>query len=170
MKTDKGQAGFSLMEVNMAIFVMAVGILGLVALFPLGLRESTQGQADLKQSMFADYMLNQAVAAASRSDVTWTEWEGWAGSHRPREQSTVSLGNSVPPFIAKYLTTPDWANAPKKDQQYKIACCLVPGFSDRIIGIMVQSSDLVKSVSKYNQFSNNPVYYAEVMFQGDPTK
>jgi len=159
------------MEVNMAIFVMAIGILGLVALFPLGLRESTQGQADLKQSMFADYMLNQAVAAAARSDVPWSEWKSWANSYRPPEKSTVTLNDkSVPNFIRKYLDKhdPDWANAPVENKQYKIACCLVPGYSDRMMGIMVMSSDLVKSVSEYSQFSNNPIYYAEVMFQGDP--
>jgi Tfp pilus assembly protein PilV len=73
MKTQQRQNGFSLMEVNMAIFVMAVGILGMVALYPLGLRESTQGQADLKQAMFADYVLKQLVAAASQTNITWTE-------------------------------------------------------------------------------------------------
>ena len=155
----------------MAIFVMAVGILSLVVLYPLGLRESTQGQADLKQSMLADYMLNQAVAEASRTNVTWSEWETWAKKYRPIEDRTITLDEkSVPDFIKDHLIEPKWDNAPKKNEQYKIACCVVPGFSDRIMGIMVQSSDLVKTVSEYTQFSNNPVYYAEVMFQGDPTR
>ena len=155
----------------MAIFVMAVGILGLVALFPLGLRESTQSQADLKQSMFADYMLNQAVAAASRSDVPWAKWRSWANAYRPPERGSVLLNyDSVPDFIRSKLVQPKWggADAPKEDAQYRIRCCLVPGYSDRLMGIMVQSTELLaKSVSQYSQFSNNPVYYAEVMFQGD---
>ena len=61
----KKRTGFSLIEVNMAIFVMAIGVLSIVALFPLGLRESFQGNADLKQSATADYYLNQVVAIAS---------------------------------------------------------------------------------------------------------
>lgn len=156
----------------MAVFVMAVGILSLVALYPLGLRESTQGQADIKQAMFADYVLNQAVAAAARTDVKWKlDWEAWAKNYRPTSGNTITLNdNSVPPFVKKYLTTPDWTDAPTEDKQYRIKCCVVPGHSDRLMGILVQSSDLVKTVTSYNQYSNNPIYYAEVMFQGDPTK
>lgn len=74
MSQRRKQNGFSLIEVNIAIFVMAVGVLGMVALYPLGLRESAQGQADLKQSMFADYLLNQVVALASQTNITWSEW------------------------------------------------------------------------------------------------
>ena len=66
------RSGFSLIEVNMAVFVLAIGVLSMAILFPLGLRESMQSQADLKQSMFADYLLNVAVAAASSPQVTWT--------------------------------------------------------------------------------------------------
>ena len=65
IKQIENRAGFSLMEVNMAVFVLSVGILSMIVLYPLGLRESLQGQADIKQSMFADYILNQAVAYAS---------------------------------------------------------------------------------------------------------
>jgi len=169
MKTTKKQGGFSLMEVNVAIFVMAIGILGLVALYPLGLRESTQGQADLKQSMLADYLLNQAVAAASSTNVTWTEWTAWANNYRPSEGDAMTLNaSSVPDFVKKYLKNnkPDWNKAPDEENQYRIRCCLVPGFSDRIMGILVMSTDL-ESVREYSQYSNNPVYYAEAMFQGD---
>jgi hypothetical protein len=75
MKTLRLNNGFSLIEVNMAVFVMAVGVLSMAVLYPLGLRESTQGQADLKQSMFADCVLNQVVALASQTNVTWNSWK-----------------------------------------------------------------------------------------------
>lgn len=152
----------------MAVFVMAVGILSMVVLFPLGLRESTQSRADLKQCMLADYLLNQAVAAASSTDVTWSDWSSWAQNNRPAENSTVSLKfgwSSLPSFVKDKMQTPDWTDAPQDNKQFRIACCLVPGFSDRVMGIMVVSTDL-DTFTDYNQFSNNPVYYAEAMFQG----
>ena len=40
MKRLLDKFGFTLMEVNLAIFIMAVAILGMVALYPLGFRES----------------------------------------------------------------------------------------------------------------------------------
>jgi hypothetical protein len=62
------------MEVVMAVFVMSVGILGMAALFPLGLREGVQARADLKQAMFADHALNQIVAVLSQTNMTWEAW------------------------------------------------------------------------------------------------
>lgn len=148
----------------MAVFVMAIGVLSMVVLYPLGLRESTQGQADLKQSMFADYVLNQAVAAASQTNITWSQWKQVPLA----DQSTISLGSSVPSFIKNKL---DFSAYPEmvENIHYRIACCRVAGVSDKIMGIMVQSTDLVKNITKFEQVTNNPIFYAEVMFQGNPT-
>lgn len=164
MKTAENRAGFSLMEVNMAVFVMAIGILSMVALYPLGLRESTQGQADLKQSMFADYVLNQVIAAASQTNITWSEWSGV-----PRVSGEeINLNSSVPGFIRNRLDLTAYPDM-RENTHFKIACCRISGASDKIMGVMVQSTDLVKNITKYEQITNNPVFYAEVVFQGDPT-
>ena len=167
MNTAPNRAGFSLMEVNMAVFVMAIGILSLVVLYPLGLRESTQGQADLKQSMFADYVLNQAVAYASDTNLTWSEWK----SVNVADSDTEEVTPVVPPFIrSKLKMGPYTSLGMQQDVHYKIGCFLVPGASDKIMGILVQSTDLVKTITKFEQITNNPIFYAEVMFQGDPTR
>ena len=166
MKRHVRQAGFSLMEVNMAVFVMAVGILSMVVLYPLGLRESTQGQADLKQAVFADYLLNQAVAAASLTNFPWSEWKRVP---KPSYMFSENLLDSLPSFMRSRMHMTRQEPPLQKFGGYVISCCLVPGFSDKLMGIMVQSTDLLK-VTDYNQYSNNPIYYAEVMFQGDPSK
>lgn len=164
MKTRESSAGFSLMEVNMAVFVMAIGILSMVALYPLGLRESRYSQADLKQSMFADYLLNQAVAAASQTNIPWSQWR-----NVPKiGGSTINLGSSVPSFIRSRLKMDGYPNM-VEGVHYKIACCRVAAHSDKIMGIMVQSTELEDGVTQYEQVTNNPIYYAEVMFQGDPS-
>lgn len=170
MKTKQTKAGFSLIEVNMAIFIMAVGVMSMIVLYPLGLRESTQGAADLKQSMFADYVLNQVVALASQTNIAWTDWQ----RDIPKISQFPNVLNgpdiSVPNFMASDLKARVPGNWDNMDGRYRVVCCLVPGASDKIMGVMVQSSDLVKTVTEYSQFTNNPIYYAEVMFQGDPTK
>ena len=93
MNAAQHRAGFSLMEVNMAVFVMAIGILGMVALFPLGLREGVQARADLKQSMFADHALNQLVAILSQTNMTWQIWEdladGFEGTLRECDEGVL---------------------------------------------------------------------------------
>ena len=167
IKRVERREAFSLIEVNMAVFVMAVGILSMVVLYPLGLRESTQGQADLKQSMLADFVLNQAVAIASQTNITWSAWkqipvanssgsnyEGWPASIFPK------YGEVEEPNIWKGGSGSRW----------RVTCARGgEGMSDKIMGIMVQSTDLDFLKNSY-QYSNNPIYYAEVMFQGDPNK
>ena len=148
----------------MAVFVMAVGILSMVVLYPLGLRESTQGQADLKQAIFADNLLNQAVAAAS---LTNFPWQGWYGNFSGIGKGGANV--ALPQFMKDRIKFPSYTDAPKEEQQFKITCCLVPGFSDKLMGISVQSTEL-KNASGYTQYSNNPIFYAEAMFQGDPTR
>ncbi|MFO7936457.1 MAG: hypothetical protein R6V06_02495 [Kiritimatiellia bacterium] len=149
--------GFSLMEVNMAVFVLSVGILGMIALYPLGLRESMQGQADIKQTMFADYMLNQAVAIASQKNITWDQWSS-VSELAPGQWP--SFFKDDPSLFEK---DPEWSDAPSLGKRYEVTCALVPGLSDRIMGIMIQSTDKTKN---YQNYTNNPIFYAEVMFQG----
>ena len=163
----------------MAIFVMAVGIMSLVGLFPLGLRESYQGRADLQQSMFADFALNQFVAVLSQTNVYWSEWLNMDNTAYP-----ASVTRPGKPALAKtplpshgtfkvqdQLDLPRaWTVAGKAmaDKDYRMFFNLVEGASDRVMGIAVRSTDI--EVTAYENYTNNVLYYAEVMFQGDPTK
>lgn len=72
MKKDN-KYGFSLMEVNMAVLLIAIGLLTLFALFPAGLRESNAGIADTQEAMFADAILSRLEGAAQ----TVTNWSAW---------------------------------------------------------------------------------------------
>lgn len=61
--------GFSLIEVNMAIFVLAGGALALLGLFPLGLRYSQQANAEMRTTAFAQRFLGAARVVAMSPDV-----------------------------------------------------------------------------------------------------
>jgi hypothetical protein len=162
MKTRGRQTGFSLIEVNMAVFVMAVGILSMIVLYPLGLRESTQSAADLHQAMRADYILNQAVAAASLPDFPWSQWKNVPDMGDWKPESTARL-KGVPQFMEDRMKLPS-------DSRFWIGCCRVRGASDLVMGIMVQSSELKEITDSQHLeelIQNNPIYYAEVRFQGE---
>ncbi|MBR4317481.1 MAG: hypothetical protein IKT85_01890 [Kiritimatiellae bacterium] len=60
--------GFSLIEVNMAIFVLAGGALALLGLFPLGLRESLAARNEMRVAAFAERFINAARIAASDTE------------------------------------------------------------------------------------------------------
>ncbi|MBQ9694696.1 MAG: hypothetical protein IJV69_08070 [Kiritimatiellae bacterium] len=65
---DRIRAGFSLIEVNMAIFVLAGGALALLGLFPLGLRESLAARNEMRVAAFAERFINAARIAASDTE------------------------------------------------------------------------------------------------------
>ena len=67
-------SGFSLIEVNLAIMIVAVGLLALFALFPLGLRESEAGIADTQEAMFADTVLS-ALEGNALAMTNWSHWD-----------------------------------------------------------------------------------------------
>ena len=68
--------GFSLMEVNIALLLVAVGLMGLLSLFPVGLRQSTLAASDTAQAAFADQVFNAMRANAS----TITNMNVWSNA------------------------------------------------------------------------------------------
>ena len=71
---------FTLMEVNLAIFIMATGILGMVSLYSLGFRENSQSEEDVAATGYADVFLAPLVAKLSDTNLTWSAWCGAVGS------------------------------------------------------------------------------------------
>jgi len=65
---------FTLMEVNLAIMVMAFGVLGLISLYSLGYRESSQSREDVEAAALADKNLNALVTMLSSTNVKWSAW------------------------------------------------------------------------------------------------
>lgn len=63
------RAGFSLIEVNMAIFVLAGGALALLGLFPLGLRESLAARNDMRVAAFAERYINSVRILAADPEI-----------------------------------------------------------------------------------------------------
>ena len=66
---------FTLIEVNLAIFIMAGGVLAMISLYSLGFRESRQSREDVSSAAMADLILNPLVIALSSRDLKWSEWK-----------------------------------------------------------------------------------------------
>ena len=78
---------FTLIEVNLAMLVMAGGVLSLVGLYSLGFRENSQSREDVAATAMADSVINPLVIALSATNVTWSSFDslgnypsddGWA--------------------------------------------------------------------------------------------
>ncbi len=149
------RSGFSLIEVNMAVFVLAIGILSMAVLYPLGLREGMQSQADLKQSMFADYVLSVAVAAASKETL------------KTFDAIKVAIENEVKGAVEKELAF-KYESGKLYEYEVEIIPVIEIGMSAQLIGIMVRSLDTeplgMNDGDMRKRLRAQPLYYAEVRF------
>ena len=67
-------SGFTLVEVCLAITVMAVGVLSMCGLYSLGYRENRQSIEDVAAVSFADVYLAPLVQGLSATNMTWEAW------------------------------------------------------------------------------------------------
>lgn len=79
-------AGFSLVEVMIALIVLSLGVLAVARLFPIGARTQAQDHIVTKANDYAQEKIEQ-LAGKTWSDTTLT-----VGRH-PSGTSTESLGN-----------------------------------------------------------------------------
>jgi prepilin-type N-terminal cleavage/methylation domain-containing protein len=75
--------GFSLIEVSLAIFVVALGMLTLFSLFPAGLKQVETAQSSTQEAMFAEHVFStlRAKAMALKED----EWNDLTAFRPPFE-------------------------------------------------------------------------------------
>ena len=66
--------GFTLVEVCLAIAVMAVGVLSMCGLYTLGYRENRQSVEDVASVAYADAYLSPLVQGLSATNMTWSKW------------------------------------------------------------------------------------------------
>jgi len=52
------KCGFSLIEINLAIFLIAMGMLTLFSLFPTGLKQVETAHENTQEALFGDYVLS----------------------------------------------------------------------------------------------------------------
>lgn len=63
---------FTLLEVNLAMLVMAGGVLAVISLYSLGFREQNQSNEDVAASAYADQVFGRLTMALSDTNVSWT--------------------------------------------------------------------------------------------------
>ena len=188
--------GFTLIEVNLAMFVMALGTLGLVGLYAFGYRENQQSNEDVRAAAVAEATMNAMVAALSSTNMTWSKWMSLQGSGevgcRPEKgwgeyaNDGTTAGNPVandgtgnytpvsnPSSIAKTQVFDPVMNAAGKNMSFDaegmaIGMVLVPIYAP---GDSMQMHPRAYSIAvrcgqRPATLLYQPLYFAEVAFQG----
>ena len=71
------QRAFTLIEVNLAMLVMAGGVLSMVSLYALGFRENRQSREDIAGAVIAESVLNALETALSSRQLKWSQWKNF---------------------------------------------------------------------------------------------
>lgn len=155
---------FTLIEVNLAILVMAGGILSIVVLYSLGYRESRQSREDIVSTGYSDAVLAPIVAAISDPELKWSTFDsietlpkdGWGGYMN--DDGTVRRtpdGDAISHLSSVLGVTP---NLPGN------------GFHSGLIVYHEKGSGIVKlgfrTARRLDDLLTAPLYYTEVRFQG----
>ena len=179
------------MEVNLAIFIMAVGLLAMVALYPLAYRESRQSQDDVKAAAAADCVLNTLTATLSSRNIKWQDWEqgirgaiqskGWLdycdktqSSYAPKKRGEInSLAKNV---FGKLVDINQDGNKPPWPVSDELACAIVvqwgqiPIFNGTTMHMENDYSRVaisLRTTRRAGDLFAQPIFYTEVHFQGD---
>ena len=179
------------MEVNLAIFIMAVGLLAMVALYPLAYRESRQSQDDVKAAAAADCVLNMLTATLSSRNIKWEDWvrgieraiqsDGWLAycdntqnSYAPKKRNQI---NSQAKQVFSALTGINKDYSPQWPVDNELACALVVQWGrlpmDNGGGKVRWEDDYsrvaicLRTTRRAGDLLGQPIFYTEIHFQGD---
>ena len=166
--SDKNRAAFSLIEVNMALLVVTIGLAALLGLFPVGLRESSLASADTTEAIFATRVLN-AIQANASDIKTWSEWTSDAALLRNIEidgeavkaggtQLLENYGGVEGSVIRYQLSIGDIESTSGRDDAGAVVNVGSTGGRVRYASIRV-------SDNRHSQISNNTVYYTEFRYR-----
>ena len=167
---------FTLMEVNLAIFIMAAGILGMVSLYSLGFRESRQSVEDVASAGIADSFFAPLVGGLSATNMTWQQWCNAVQSVSRDDCNGLSPENGW----ASYVTKIDDDNDGNYEAYRVNSGCngTANGVADRILGEVPMeyrgSRPSVDGSYRYalvatrkgSTIMSQPIFYTEVHFQG----
>ena len=174
---------FTLIEVNLAMLIMAGGILSIVGLYSFGFRENRQGKEDVAAAAFADAVVSPLVMALSSTNLAWSTFRqefkqpgklGW-GEYIDQQKGVV---NQNPSTKAKstFTATISWAQSCGA-RNLTDSFPTVRTSPELYAGLVVlheQDSTVVsigfRATDKVGTLMSMPLFLTEVRFQGDPNR
>ena len=175
---------FTLIEVNLAMLIMAGGILSMVGLYAFAFRESRQSREDVAATAIADSVMSPLVCALSATNVTWSSFRqlrnypsnnGW-GDYLDRSKGVVtqdpqSKARGVFSSVTGALRFEGGYDGPT---EFPSTALNGTGMSCGLVVQHEQDSAVVRISCRATKLPgallSMPMFYTEVRFQGLPDK
>lgn len=169
---------FTLMEVTLAISVMAVGVLALASLYSFGFRENRQSAEDVAGVAFAQAVIARLTTALSATNLTWESFNslekhpsehGWADYFNintgivesdPTPTARVAFSDVMNKLSFEGGDRPDTSWPSAAESGLRGALLVYHEKDSAIARIAFRSSQLATTLLA------TPLYYTVVRFQG----
>jgi len=178
---------FTLMEVNLAVMIMAFGVLGLISLYSLGYRESSQSREDVEAAALAERNMNALATMLSSTNMSWSAWSsiGTLPAGGERSSGWMAYFNVNRSDYGNQDASGADSNPSAKAQEVfatvKGKCSGCEGTDVDFdtghlkCGLVVYQSGprcaiAFRAARRAGSLIHQPLYYTEVYFQGDPSK
>lgn len=168
---------FTLIEINMAMLIMAGGILSVVGLYAFGFRENRQSREDVAATAVADAVVSQLMMAITATNITWDTFkqgymypsnEGW-GAYTDSRTGVVTKNpesmaeNAFNGVMGKLGVSGDVAKFPKSVVE-------ASGMSCGLVVTHEEDSPIVRIAFRATRqpgtLLSMPLFYTEARFQG----
>ena len=170
---------FTLIEVNLAMMIMAGGVLSIVGLYAFGFRENRQSREDVTAAAFADAVMSPLAMMIGSTNVTWSSFqrecyypsqEGWGAYFdestglvkQDPEGKAESAFDKVKSWVG--VTGDDSMNFPSTARPNNMSCGIVvmhpKDSAVATIGFRAVPTD------KPGMLLAMPLFFTEVRFQG----
>lgn len=170
---------FTLIEVNLAMLIMAGGILSIVGLYSFGFRENRQSREDVASAAFADAVVSPLVMAISATNLRWSAFRniasypdanGWG--YYIDTDGQVSKELDAESVFSKAMSAYSGASAGGTAVRfgYPTEAQTGAGLSGALVVLHETDSPVVRigfrATKTKGQLMAMPLYYTEVRFQG----
>lgn len=124
MTTRRSDRGLTLIEILLAIIVMALGLVGIMALFPPAMQTATESMEETQAAIVGEsvaHALANALAhatydPATKRYVAWLSHDLKAGASRGRYEFVLPKGDLDAAGSPKWYHYPGTASPPAKDE------------------------------------------------------
>lgn len=169
---------FTLIEVNLAIMVMAVGVLSIISLYALGYREERQSREDVASAAYADAVMGPLVTALTATNVKWSVFralpsrpgnDGWGHYLADRTRGRVV---SSPKGLTEsaYSATIGALNLGGFPPAMPVSNTKAGNLNPALVIMHDEDSAIVRisfrASEKTDMLFSAPLYYTEARFQG----
>lgn len=151
-------AGFNLVEVCLAIVVVAFGIVTLLGLFSSGLRTIDTADNETRLTMFAGGVMNGILANAAGI----TNWSVWANDSAFSSAVCTDLIPTIPPVTPSWVsggTVVEYPTGSTLYLRYKLSVTTLEFTRGRAINLEVVPD-------RYGHWTNPIVFHTIVSFLG----